>query len=217
MKKLVLYPVIFLSLSVSAQDSSYFASMKNAVDAMNNIQSLEDFQNIANIFERIAKAEKDQWLPYYYKSYICIILGFKQQGGENSDQYLDVAQENIDKAMEISPDESELYALQGFLYQARIVADPQTGGQIYSPKAAQALKKAMELDESNPRSYYLLGTNLFYTPEAYGGGAQAACPLLETAKEKYEKFIPVNSIYPDWGEEYNLQLLAKCHEQNQAE
>ncbi len=210
MKKIVVNTIIFLSLSIYGQDSLYYNSMKDAVDSMNNIKSLEDFNNIANIFQRIAKAEKDKWLPYYYTGYIYVILGFKQQGSGNIDEYLDIAQENIDMAMELIQDESELYTLQGLLYQARIMADPQTRGQIYSPKAAQSLEKAIELNENNPRPYYLLGTNLFYTPEAYGGGLDAACPLLRTAKEKYENFIPADSISPNWGEDYNLQLVEKC-------
>jgi tetratricopeptide (TPR) repeat protein len=214
MKKIVLNTIVFLSLSIYGQDSLYFNSMKDALDSMNNIKSLEDFNNIANIFERIAKAEKDKWLPYYYTGYIYVILGFKQQGSENLDEYLDIAQENINRALEIKPEESELYALQGLLYQSRIMADPQARGPVYSPQATTALEKAIELDENNPRPYYLLGTNLFYTPEAYGGGLEAACPLLKTAKEKYENFTPADSISPGWGKEYNLQLLEKCQNLN---
>ena len=212
MKKLVLNTVIFLTLSVYGQDSIYFDSMRDALNSMNNIKSLEDFNNVGNIFQRIAEAEKDKWLPYYYTAYVYIILGIKQQGAESCDQYLDIAMDNIDKAMELAPDNSELYALLGFIYQGRIIAEPQTRGEIYSPKAAQALKKAMELDESNPRPYYLMGTNLYYTPEAFGGGPAAACPLLSKAKEKYENFVPADSISPDWGKEYNLQLAEKCQE-----
>jgi hypothetical protein len=74
------------------------------------------------------------------------------------------------------------------------------------------LEKAIELNENNPRPYYLLGSNLFYTPEAYGGGLAAACPMLKTAKEKFENFAPADSISPDWGEDFNLQLAEKCQE-----
>jgi hypothetical protein len=210
MKKLILNAVIFLTLGAYGQDSLYFKSMNNALYSLNNIKSLEDFNNVANIFQRIAEAEKDKWLPYYYAGYVYIILGVKQQESASCDQYLDIAQDNIDKAMEIAPDESELHTLQGFLYQGRIMADPQSRGGTYSQKAAQSLKKAIELNESNPRPYYLLGTNLYYTPEAYGGGLAAACPLLEIAGEKYENFTPADSISPRWGEEYNSQLLEKC-------
>ena len=212
MRKIVLNTIVFLSLSIYGQDSLYYDSMKDAVDSMNVIKSLDDFNSIANIFERIAKAEKDKWLPYYYTGYIYVILGFKKQGSGKLDEYLDIAQENINRAMEIKPDESELYALQGLLYQARVIADPQARGSVYSPQATQALEKAIELDENNPRPYYLLGTNLFYTPEAYGGGLEAACPLLKTAKEKYENFVPADSISPNWGEDFNLQLTEKCRE-----
>lgn len=211
MKNLVLYVIVFLSLNVSAQSRGYFSEMEWAIEDLNKIETLEDFLGVANKFERIAKAEGDQWLPYYYMSYVYIILGFKQEETEKTDQYLDVAQENIDKAMEISSDESELYTLQGFLYQGRIIADPQTRGQIYSPKAAEALNKAMQLDENNPRPHYLMGLNLLYTPEAYGGGATVARPYLETAREKFEKYTPVQTIYPDWGEEYNLEILEECN------
>jgi tetratricopeptide (TPR) repeat protein len=210
MKKIILNTLIFLTLGAYAQDSLYFSSMKNALDSMENVKSLEDFSNIANIFQRIGAAEKDKWLPYYYTGYIYVILGIKQQGADNCDRYLDIAEANIDKAMELAPDESELYALLGFLYQGRIMADPRARGEVYSSKAAQSLNKAIELNENNPRPYYLLGTNLFYTPEAFGGGLAAACPLLSVAKEKYKNFIPADSISPDWGEEYNNQLLEKC-------
>ena len=212
MKKLVLSSLIFLTLTIYGQDNIYYNSMKDAIDSMNTIKSLEDFKSIANIFERIAKAEQDKWLPHYYTGYIYIILGFKQQGDQNSDQYLDIAQENIDNALALVQEESELYTLQGLLYQARIMVDPQTRGQIYSQKAAQALEKAIDLDETNPRPYYLLGSNIFYTPEAYGGGLEAACPMLKTAKEKFENFTPADSISPDWGQDYNLQLAEKCPE-----
>lgn len=212
MKKIVLSAIIFLSLSVYGQDSLYYNSMKDAVDSMNNIKSLEDFNDIANIFERIANAEKDEWLPYYYTGYIKVILAFKLHGSPNYDEYLDIAQENINKAMDLKQDESELYTLQGLLFQARVMVNPQTRGPVYSPQATQALEKAIELNEDNPRPYYLLGTNLFYTPEAYGGGLEAACPLLRTAKEKYESFIPADSISPNWGEDFNLQLAEKCLE-----
>jgi tetratricopeptide (TPR) repeat protein len=210
MKKLILNAVIFLTLSSYGQDSIYFNSMNDALYSLNNIKSLEDFNNVANIFQRIAEAEKDKWLPYYYAGYIYIILGFKQQESVKCDQYLDMAQDNIDKAMELAPDESEVHTLQGFIYQARIMADPQSRGKTYSQKAAQALEKAIELNDNNPRPYYLMGSNLYYTPEAYGGGLAAACSLLEIAREKYESFTPVDSISPNWGEEYNSQLLEKC-------
>ena len=210
MKKLILYAAIFMSLNVSAQSRAYYSEMGYAIDEMNKIEELDDFFSAANKFERIAEAEGDQWLPYYYMSYIYTILGFKQEDATEAEEYINTAQENIDKAMKLSPDESELFVLQGFLYQAKIVADPQTGGQIYGPKATEAFQKAIELDENNPRPYYLMGMNLLYTPEAYGGGAQAACRLLMTAKEKFEVYTPASNIHPAWGEEYNRQLLEEC-------
>ena len=51
------------------------------------------------------------------------------------------------------------------------------------------------------------GTSLYYTPEQFGGGKAAACPVLKVAKEKMAQFKPASAIHPSWGE-YNLKMVA---------
>jgi hypothetical protein len=38
--------------------------------------------NLANNFERIATAEKNQWLPYYYAAFCQVNLGFIEKDNE---------------------------------------------------------------------------------------------------------------------------------------
>ena len=210
MKTLYLLSVLTLVTFTGHGQNNYEQAMKNGLDSMKNMKSSDDFQTLANYFDRIANVEKSQWLPAYYGAYCYIILSFREQDKNKKQLHLDKAKKLIETAVGIGPDESEVYALQGMLYQAYIMLDPQSNGRIYSGMAINSFNKAIELDPGNPRPYYLKGTNLIYTPEAYGGGLKNACPLLNKAAELYEKFEKKNELMPDWGRENNQQTLNKC-------
>jgi hypothetical protein len=77
----------------------------------------------------------------------------------------------------------------------------------YSIKANEAFAKAEAINPDNPRIYFLQGQNLLYTPEAFGGGVEAACPLLRKALEKYNTFVPASDYSPDWGKESTDKLV----------
>lgn len=64
---LILTCTSFLLLSFNS--GSYDKAMKETLGTMKNVQSAMDLLNTANKFERIATAEKDKWLPYYYQAY----------------------------------------------------------------------------------------------------------------------------------------------------
>ena len=99
------------------------------------------------------------------------------------------------------------------LYQSYISIDPQNNAPVFSAKANQSFDKSIALNANNPRPYYLKGMNLMYTPEAYGGGMDAACPLFVKANELFDKHEGESDLMPVWGREYNMQLLEKCGEE----
>src|ERR1700733_2370652 len=55
-----------LSLATFAQSEKYAASMQTNLALFDSAKKYEDFNKMANNFERIGDAEKTQWLPYYY-------------------------------------------------------------------------------------------------------------------------------------------------------
>jgi len=208
---------LFLSISIMAlcsltfaQNQQYFQAMGQNLQLFATAQTTQDWQNIANQFERIANAEKKEWLPLYYASESTILMAFTEQDKTKIDSYLDVAQKFIDKAFEIAASECELHVLQGMLYQARIGVDPMSRGMEYSQKASVSFEKAKTLNPENPRIYYLMGQSIYYTPEAFGGGKKNALTLFVAAKEKFDKFEPVSPISPNWGKDQNQQLLETC-------
>lgn len=173
MKTKILFILLSITMSLTtvfADEKSYNEAMATALGQMKTAASPEDFIAIANQFERIAQAEQNQWLPYYYAAYATVIQSFMNKDQTKTDQILDYAEKMVNEAMKIKADESEIFVIQGFMQIGRIVVDPQTRGAEYSQLATASFKKAQELDPANPRADYMLGLILMNTPDFYGGG-----------------------------------------------
>ncbi|MCB2221478.1 MAG: hypothetical protein KQI35_13845 [Bacteroidetes bacterium] len=211
MKNLMFFLLFAFIVNIgTAQDeSSYMMIMVKHKKSFRMARTVQDFQNLANNFERIANAESDQWHPLYYAALCYINMSFVTDQNDQKDAFLDKAQAFIDKALLIYPDESELFVLQALLYQGKIQIDPAGRGMTYSAKADEELKMAKDINPDNPRVYYLLGLNVLHTPESFGGGPAAACPLFETAIEKFKTYLPENVLSPTWGGERNQMFYTK--------
>lgn len=217
MKKLtLLFAFLFISTFSFAQSDAYKTAMAVALKSMNTAKSIPDLQTAANQFDRIASAEKKEWLPAYYAALASVQMSFMEPEAAKRDMYLDKGQQYIDQLIKIVPTESEIYVLQGLLYQGRIQVSPMDRGQKYFMFSEEALGKAKTLNPENPRAYYLFGQMKFYMPAAFGGGADAALPLLTTAKQKFETFQPASELAPNWGLSSTQNLLQKCEEQKAA-
>lgn len=199
-----------------AQSGQYTAAMTKNIAALRNAENIEDFQKAANAFARIAANESDQWLPAYYQAYSHIMVAvanMQKQDMKTCQAHLDEAQTVLDGAMKIAPKESELHVLQGYVYQGRIWEDAMNKGPEFTPKVMQALQTAMALNAENPRAYYLMGQQLFHTPEFFGGGAKTALPMLEKAAAKFTSYEAPSELHPGWGEGINAALLEEAKKQ----
>ena len=210
MKTLQSIFVIFLLFTgtINAQSPQYEPAMKENLEKL--AKWSEAPQSLAATFERIAQAEQSQWLPYYYAAYATIIQSFSQKEADIKDKTLDHAQSMLDQAFILHPDSSECLVMQGFLYIAKLQADPMARGAEYSMKANEAFDTAMKLNPGNPRAYYMKGTTVMNTPDFFGGGKIPAKPILTQAATKFETFKPVTALSPDWGKEDCQKQLAAC-------
>jgi len=204
---------IMIATAVCSQNDQYFNAMQENLKTLAKAKNNEDFQELANQFERIAGAETGEWLPLYYAGYCYINMSFSETNGDKIDLLLDKAQKHIDRAEVIAEKEEEIILLQGFLYLGRISVDPMERGRKYSGKAEDQFIKAKKINPENPRTYFLLGMNTYNMPEMFGGGAQVAQPYFEKADEKFATFEPQNELYPDWGMETNKTMLKECNKQ----
>lgn len=212
MKTLTLTTILAWIATTGFCNDAYHKAMTSSISKLYQAQSIPDYIEAANQFERISNIEKAEWLPLYYATYAYIMISFQETENAKKDADLDQAQQFLDQALAIDPDESELYMLQGFLYPSRINIDPMTRGMEYMDKMNNALNKALELNPDNPRVYFLRASMTLHMPEAYGGGAAKALPLFQTAKEKFEIFKPKTDLSPNWGKEANDAELKKLQE-----
>jgi hypothetical protein len=214
MKIILTIIICFLTAaSIHADDSKYEKAMKKNLSKIDSARDVSAMLNVANGFERIAFAEKEKWLPYYYASFMYVLAGFADTTGSKKDGYLDKADFFITIADSLEEDESEIYTLKGMIAQARLQVDPMNRWMKYGAESTNNFNKATVLDTLNPRPEYLTGVGLFYTPEQFGGGPKTAKPLLEKSLEKFDQFVPKNDLMPNWGREMVEKLLEQINEE----
>ncbi|WP_010663584.1 tetratricopeptide repeat protein [Marinilabilia salmonicolor] len=203
--------ILTLLTSYSAMAADYESVMKQTIGEMYQSQEANKLENIAAKFFRIGETEKNKWLPYYYAAYSYVSITYHIEDGETIDKYLDKAQQMLEKAMALNPNESENHVLQGLIHSMRIT-NPMRGMK-YSALSNEALEKAESLNPENPRIWLCKAQNIYYTPAMFGGGAEKAKPLYKKAADLFDTFEPQNGIWPQWGKEMVENQLASIPEE----
>lgn len=165
----------------------------------------------ANRLGLIAKKWNDQWVTHYYNAYGKTMMAYMEQDPAKKDAYLDDADNAIEEAKSLlGKEDDEIYVMQAMIASARIGADPRNRWKEYGKRFDDNLREAKELNEENPRIYYLKGTSTFYRPKAFGGGAKKALPYFEKAKSLFEKESDTDVKDPYWGKYANNYFIAQC-------
>lgn len=208
MKQLIVIISMFFFGSVTAQ-SKYEGAMAKGLEQLQAVKSAEDMSATAAFFERVADAEKDKWLPYYYAAYANHLTGWMNPKADK-DKVAEKSKDLIAKAELLEQNNSEIFCLRQMVAIQQMTVDPMARWQTYGAEASNALENATRTDPNNPRIYYLNGQTLMNTPEAFGGGKAVAKKLFEKAVELYKTFTPASSFHPGWGKEDAEKLLAAC-------
>jgi hypothetical protein len=212
MKKLILIALVsFIVTGTFAQSEKYLASMKSNIAAIDtSFKNPANLLDLANKFERIATAEKNQWLAYYYAALCQVNYTYMEKDKTKIDAIADKATELINKADALQPNNSEISCIKSMIASSHMMVDPMTRFMEYGPESQSHIDAAMQQDPANPRPEYLKGQGLKYTPEQFGGGCATAKPLLQASLDKYNKFVPGSDIHPDWGKQRVEQLISEC-------
>ncbi len=207
MKKNITFFTLLVVLTISAQ-SKYETGMQKAFDLWKNNKTTEASQ----LFERITNAKKTEWLPPYYVATIEIITSFGLKDGAILDNKLKKAQQFLDKASTISPNNPEITITQALLNTAYIAFDGQKYGMTLSVKNNSLYQEALKMAPNNPRvilskAEWDMGSAQFFgqSIEPYCKDVQKTIPLFE--KEKLPQFYPSNGI------NRAKEVLKKCKKQ----
>ena len=207
-KTIFILCVMFVASFAFAQMPDKFVkAMESKIAALDTTRSVEGFTDLANAFERIADAEKNQWLAYYYAAYCNASAGtmagaagdMMAAKADKTDPYADKADKQIKKAEEMMKNNSEIFVVKKMIATLRMIGDPMNRYMTYGPEAQSMLDEAKKLNPDNPRVYILEGQDKYFTPAEFGGSKDEAKALFEKAQKLYETFKPETAIHPNWG------------------
>jgi hypothetical protein len=203
---------VALSNAAFAQSEKYIAAMgKNLAMMENSFKSNADLLTLANSFERIATAEKTQWLPYYYAAFCQVNIGFREEDKDKIDAIADKANALIMIADSLSPNNSEISCIKSMVATCHMMVNPMQRWQQYGMASSTSIATAIKQNPDNPRPYYLRGQSLKYTPENFGGGCKNALPVLEQSLAKYNAFKPATEMEPNWGKAELEKVIKECN------
>ena len=163
-----------------------------------------------NMFERIAKAEKDEWLPNYYIAQMNSLKSWSVKDETVLKAQLDKAQEHIDIAMTKSEDNAELLIMQAQIFTNWVVYDGATYGMKYGGKVNELYTKALKLDPKNPRAVFCKADWDMGSAKYFGKDTAPYCKDIEASIELFDTFKPDSEFHPNWGKERAEQVAKEC-------
>ncbi len=213
----ILSAIFIASYSFGQMSDKFVKAMEAKVAGIDTTISIQGLTDLANSFERIGDAEKNQWLAYYYAAYCNATAGLMAGSGgdmmaakaDKTDPYADKADKQIKKAEELMKNNSEIFVIKKMIATLRMMGDPMNRYMTYGPEAQAMLDEAKKLDPNNPRVYLLEGQDKYYTPEQFGGSKDEAKTLFEKASGLFDAAKPETSISPAWGKSQVKYFLSQ--------
>lgn len=205
MKKSILLVLLLTMTGIKAQDQ-YTKGMEKAM----KLWSEQKIVDASNLFERIATAEMDNWLPYYYVAMVNTTASFGEKDEQKLSLQLGKAKEYIDIAKNISPDNAELLVLEAMTNTAWIAFDGATYGMTLSGKNVQLYQKAAELAPDNPRVVFGKAEWDMGAARYFGKDTAPYCKDIEKSLELFATFKPESEFHPNWGQDRAKSVAEQC-------
>ena len=204
MDKLIIILVLSVTQLVAAQ-TNYDKGMQKAFELWGS-----NPPEAANLFERIASAEPDNWIPLYYAAQVNILQSFGMQDEEKLSAQLNKAQDLINDATAIFKDNPEIMVLQALLHTAWVAYDGATYGMTLSGKVASLYAQAEQIAPENPRVVLSKAEWGMGSARYFGQDTKPFCKDVERALELFANFKPESPYHPKWGKERAEQILKSC-------
>ncbi|WP_286968926.1 hypothetical protein [Flavobacterium sp. UBA4854] len=205
MKKIITLVALFVVVISSAQ-TQFEQGMNKAFGLWKEGKNAE----ASALFERIAAAEKNSYLPNYYVALINATAVFTEKDKTKIDLLLTKAQDALDVELIKDQANSELYVMQALIYTGYVVADPMTNGMKYSGKVMEAYAKAKALDPTNPRAVFGEADYQLGGAKWTGVDTKPLCAQVDKSIELFNTFKPATPYSPKWGLERALEIQKTC-------
>jgi tetratricopeptide (TPR) repeat protein len=164
----------------------------------------------SDLFERIAAAEKDNWLPNYYVTLVNTTAAFGAKDKDKMNLLLSKAQNALDIEMAKNQNNAELYVMQAMINTAWIVFDPMTNGQKLSAPTIELYNKALAIAPNNPRVVFGKAEFEIGGAKFWGTDTKPMCAQIEKAIGLFATFKPETPFSPKWGLDRALEAQKNC-------
>jgi hypothetical protein len=211
MKTKATFLLLLVALSVNAGDEAFHQAMAKQIGAVYSAQTIDELQTASNSLDRIGQAEKSKWEPQYYSAFGYIMMATREKDPAKKDSFLDQALERVRLGSEISKDNSELLALEGFIHMLRVSVDPASRGQQYSGMSMNAFGKALKANPNNPRALSLMAQMQYGTAQFFGSSTAEPCGMASKALELFNTKSNPDPLAPQWGKEMTQGMVKKCN------
>jgi tetratricopeptide (TPR) repeat protein len=205
MKTIITF-ITFLVVSLASAQGQFEQGMGKAFGLWGEGKSSE----ASALFERIASAEKNNWLPNYYVALVNTTDAFDPKNKANIPALLDKAQKALDEAAGISFDNPEIMVLQALIYTAWLVQDPMTNGMKYSALAMKEYEKALAIAPNNPRAVFGKAEFEMGGAKYWGTDTKPMCEQIAKSIELFANFKPESEFHPKWGLDRAQEVLKTC-------
>ena len=200
MKKIITTIALFV-VAISFAQGQFEQGMGKAFQLWGEGKNTE----ASAMFERIAVAEPNSWLPNYYIALVNTTTAFTIKDKDQINTLLTKAQNALDVELIKTPNNSELIVLQALIHTAWVAFDPMINGQKLSGTILELYAKAIALDPNNPRAVagkaeYEIGGAKFW-----GTDTKPMCAQIEKAIGLFATFKPETPFSPKWGLERALE------------
>jgi hypothetical protein len=129
---------------------------------------------------------------------------------EKVNALLTKAQDAIDNASLISPNNAEIMVVQAMLYTAILVQDPMTNGQKYSGLVMEQYAKALVINPNNPRAVFSKAEFEIGGAKYWGTDTKPMCDAIAKSIELFANFKPETQFHPKWGADRAKEALENC-------
>jgi tetratricopeptide (TPR) repeat protein len=205
MKTIITF-ITFLVVSLASAQGQFEQGMGKAFGLWGEGKSSE----ASALFERIASAEKNNWLPNYYVALVNTTDAFDPKNKVNVPALLDKAQKALDEAAGISFDNPEIMVLQAMIYTAWLVQDPMTNGMKYSALAMKEYEKALAIAPNNPRAVFGKAEFEIGGAKYWGTDTKPMCEQIAKSIDLFANFKPESPFHPKWGLDRAQETLKAC-------
>ena len=203
MKSILITIICFISSCTFAQGNFE----KGMGQAMNLWQSGE-IQQATALLERIAQAEKDNWIPAYYQAMVLTTASFREKNKETQAKYIQSAEDILNNTAQ--DNNSEWLVLRAMNKTALMITDPMTKAKELSPSIIGLYKKAIAISPNNPRAVLGLAEFQLNAKKYFSQDTSKECEDVKKALSLFNEEKATVPFAPSWGKDRAEQLVKEC-------